>query len=146
MNANSFFIFFFFISINFSVSQTLEGKVSDTIYFNFKHNKNQEIKYQTTIQNIKVGEYFYNYLNKENHSYVIFTHNYNMHSIILKKSALKKIKIKCIEYSFFKNKSMKEISNYFNKKIIYLIDSNKIDKCNVKLKQVVFQSSELFEM
>ncbi|MEZ4878125.1 MAG: hypothetical protein R2805_11310 [Flavobacterium sp.] len=136
----------FFSYINFSVSQTIEGKVSDTIYFKFEHNKNQELKYQKTKQNKNVGEYYYNYLGSDKQPYIIFTFNFDMPSTILKKSGLRKRKIKYIDYSFFKNKSIKEISDYFNKKIIFLYDSREVEKCNVKLKQVIFQSSELFEM
>ena len=138
----NFMILFFVL---FLISLNAQSKVQDTLYFKFEHQENQEIKYQKTIQNKTVGEYYYNYLGKEKQPYVIFTFNYNMPFKVEKKSVLKKRKIKYLDYDFLKSKPMKELNDFFNNKIIFLIDTEN-NGSQIKLKQVVYQTSMLLEM
>ena len=91
-------ILFFVLSFNSLNAQSLpKNKAQDTLYFKFDHQKNQEIKYQKTTQDKTVGEYYFNYLGKDNQPYIIFTFNYNMSFIIEKKSVLKKRQIKYLD-------------------------------------------------
>ena len=141
-------ISFFVLYLNFLNAQTVQKiETTDTLYFKFNYQKNQEIKYQKTIDNTIVGEYYYNYLSKDKQQFIIFTFNYNKQSITTeKKSIIRKRKIKYIDYLFLKSKSIMELNKFFEGKIIMLIDSKEIKGCEVKLKQVIYQTSVFLEM
>ena len=144
---SNFIILCLILFLNSLNAQSLpKSNVYDTLYFKFNHQKNQEIKYQKTIQNKTVGEYYFNYLGEDKQPYIIFTFNYNMPFKIEKKSILRKRKIKFLDYNFLKSKPMTELNEFFNNKIIFLIDNRDSKGCQVKLKQVIYQTSMLLEM
>jgi hypothetical protein len=143
-----FLISFFVLSFNFSNAQRAgKVKASDTLYFKFTHQKNQEIKYQGTVSNDTIGSYYFNYLSKDHQHYVIFTFIYSKHPIrIMKKSILRKRRIKYIDYSFLKNKSTAELGDFFKNKVVILIDTKETKGCEVILKPVIYQSSAFYDM
>lgn len=146
MKSNFIILFFILVLSSLNAQSVNKSNVKDTLYFKFTHKKNQEIQYQKTIENKIVGEYYFNYLGKDKQPYIIFTFNYNMTSKIENKSVLKKRKVKYLDYDFLKSKPLTELNEFFNNKIIYLIDSKESKGCEVKLKQVIYQTSMLLEM
>lgn len=144
---SNFIILFFILFFNALAAQNSDkGKTQDTLYFKFKHIKNQEVKYQKTIENKTVGAYYFNYLGKDNQPYIIFTFNHNMPFKLEQKAVLKKRNTKYLEYSFLKSKPIAELNEFFNNKVIFLIDSKESKGGQVQLKQVVYQTSMLLEM
>lgn len=139
----------FLLTFSLIDAQSIEEiKASDTLYFKFKHLKNQERLFQKTISNENVGEYYYNYITKDKFNFIMFSFNYRNHPkvSIVSKSVLKKRKPIYIDYQFLKSKPMMELNAIFNNKVIILIDSKEINGRDVKLKEVVYQTSMPFDM
>ena len=142
-------ISFFLIIFNIIDAQSIEKiKASDTLYFKFKNLKNQEKLFQKTISNENVGEYYYNYLTKGKYNFIMFSFNYRNHPkvCVVSKSILKKRKPIYIDYAFLKSKPMMELNTIFNNKVIILIDSKETNGHEVKLKEVIYQTSMPLEM
>ena len=142
-------ISFFLIIFNIIDAQSIEKiKASDTLYFKFKNLKNQEKLFQKTISNENVGEYYYNYITKDKFNFIMFSFMYRNHPkvSVVSKSILKKRKPIYIDYAFLKSKPMMQLNTIFHNKVIILIDSKETNGREVKLKEVVYQTSMPLEM
>ena len=65
---------------------------------------------------------------------------------VVSKSILKKRKPIYIDYAFLKSKPMMQLNTIFHNKVIILIDSKETNGREVKLKEVVYQTSMPLEM